>query len=65
MQRNIWVLDEPTTNLDSVGKEKFLELHTLHLKSGGLSIITTHEPEQFKKSKMINLDGYRGNLSQC
>tara|TARA_A100000164_G_scaffold365262_1_gene384622 strand:+ start:712 stop:1347 length:636 start_codon:yes stop_codon:yes gene_type:complete len=65
MQRNIWVLDEPTTNLDPVGKEKFLELHTLHLKSGGLSIITTHEPEQFKKSKMINLDRYRGNLSQC
>ena len=65
MQRNIWLLDEPTTNLDIEGKEKFLELHASHLKSGGLSIITTHEPEQFKKSKMINLDRYRGNLSQC
>ncbi len=59
MQRNIWVLDEPTTNLDLEGKEKFLALHKLHLKSGGLSIITTHEPTQFKKNKIINLDRYR------
>ena len=62
MQRNIWVLDEPTTNLDSEGKEKFLEFHKLHLKSGGLSIITTHEPTQFKKSKIINLNRHRSNL---
>ncbi len=59
MQRKIWVLDEPTTNLDLEGKEKFLELHKLHLKSGGLSIITTHEPTQFKKRKIINLDRHR------
>mgnify|MGYP003319425055 CR=1 FL=1 len=65
MNRNIWILDEPTTNLDIFGKNKFSELHTSHLRAGGLSIITTHEPEQFKKSKTINLDRYRGNLSQC
>lgn len=59
MQRKIWVLDEPTTNLDLEGKEKFLELHNLHLRAGGLSIITTHEPTQFKKSKIINLDRHR------
>ena len=61
MQRNIWLLDEPTTNLDIEGKEKFLELHALHLKSGGLSVITTHEPSQFNKNKIINLDKYRSN----
>ena len=55
MQRKIWLLDEPTINLDIEGKERFLELHASHLKSGGLSIITTHEPLQFKKNKIINL----------
>ena len=59
MQRNIWLLDEPTTNLDIEGKEKFLELHASHLKSGGLSIITSHEPAQFNKNKIINLDKHR------
>ena len=63
MQRKIWVLDEPTTNLDLEGKEKFLELHTLHLRSGGLSIITSHEPTQLKQSKIIHLDRHRGNFS--
>ena len=61
MKRNIWVLDEPTTNLDAVGKEKFLELHTLHLKSGGLSIVTTHEPAQFERNKIIILERHRDN----
>ena len=61
MQRNIWLLDEPTTNLDIEGKEKFLQLHASHLKSGGLSIITTHEPSQFNKNKIINLDKHRIN----
>ena len=61
MQRNIWLLDEPTTNLDIEGKEKFFELHALHLKSGGLSIITSHEPSQLRKNKIINLDKHRAN----
>ena len=61
MKRNIWVLDEPTTNLDAVGKEKFLELHNIHLKSGGVSIVTTHEPAQFERNKIIILERHRGN----
>ena len=61
MKRNIWVLDEPTTNLDAVGKEKFLELHSIHLKSGGLSIVTTHEPAQFERNKIIILERHRDN----
>ena len=65
MKRNIWVLDEPTTNLDAVGKEKFLELHTLHLKSGGVSIVTTHEPAQFERNKIIILERHRDNYLKC
>ena len=61
MKRDIWVLDEPTTNLDAVGKEKFLELHTLHLKSGGLSLVATHEPAQFERNKIIILERHRDN----
>ena len=60
MNRNIWILDEPTTNLDFIGKKKFLELHTSHLREGGLSIITSHEPAQFDGSKIINLERHCG-----
>ena len=60
MKRNIWLLDEPTTNLDIVGKSKFSDLHTSHLRTGGLSIITTHEVLQFKGHKIINLDEHSG-----
>jgi len=56
MRRNIWILDEPTTNLDLVGKEKFSDIHTSHLRAGGMSIITSHEPTQFEGNKIINLD---------
>ena len=61
MQRNIWLLDEPTTNLDIEGKERFLEFHATHLRSGGLSIITTHEPSQFNGNKIINLNKHRSS----
>ena len=56
MKRDIWILDEPTTNLDLVGKEKFSDIHASHLRAGGLSIITSHEPAQFEGNKIINLD---------
>ena len=56
MRRNIWILDEPTTNLDLVGKEKFSDIHTSHLRAGGMSIITSHEPAQFEGNEIINLD---------
>lgn len=61
MKRNIWLLDEPTTNLDLIGKEKFLELLTLHIEAGGISIIATHEPSQFDGNKIINLGRHSGN----
>ena len=61
MKRNIWLLDEPTTNLDLIGKEKFLELLTSHIEAGGISIIATHEPSQFDGNKIINLGRHSGN----
>jgi len=61
MKRNIWLLDEPTTNLDLVGKEKFLQLLTSHLETGGISIIATHEPSLFDGNKIINLGRHSGN----
>ena len=61
MKRNIWLLDEPTTNLDLIGKEKFLELLTTHIEAGGISIIATHEPSQFDGNKIINLGRHSGN----
>ena len=56
MKRDIWILDEPTTNLDLVGKEKFSDIHASHLRAGGLSLIASHDPAQFEGNKIINLD---------
>jgi heme exporter protein A len=38
----LWLLDEPTSNLDSQGQQMFGQMLTAHLQSGGLAIIATH-----------------------
>jgi heme exporter protein A len=43
----LWLLDEPTTNLDSEGRSLLVEWTHRHLASGGLAVIATHQPEEF------------------
>ncbi|HEY1899800.1 MAG TPA: cytochrome c biogenesis heme-transporting ATPase CcmA [Steroidobacteraceae bacterium] len=38
----LWLLDEPTTNLDSGGQELVVALLNAHLQSGGLAIAAVH-----------------------
>jgi heme exporter protein A len=38
----IWILDEPTTALDTTGQAVLTDLLTEHLTDGGLAIIATH-----------------------
>jgi len=40
--RPIWLLDEPTVSLDFATTERFSEIVTAHLKSGGSALIATH-----------------------
>ena len=43
----LWLLDEPTTNLDSEGRGLLVEWTRRHLADGGLAVIATHQPDEF------------------
>ena len=43
----LWLLDEPTTNLDSEGRALLAEWTRRHLAAGGLAVIATHQPDDF------------------
>lgn len=40
----LWLLDEPTSNLDSHGQDMFGQILSAHLEGGGLAVISTHQP---------------------
>jgi heme exporter protein A len=43
----LWVLDEPSTNLDSDGRATVARWARRHLEKGGTAVIATHQPEEF------------------
>lgn len=45
--RTLWLLDEPTTALDSQGVDLFKSVLTTHLASNGLAVVTTHQALDF------------------
>jgi heme exporter protein A len=40
----LWLLDEPTSNLDTRGQDMFGQILSAHLAGGGLAVISTHTP---------------------
>lgn len=54
----LWLLDEPTTNLDSEGRGVLVAWVRRHLKNGGLAVIATHQPDEFatRGALMIELE---------
>jgi heme exporter protein A len=42
----LWLLDEPTTNLDSEGRALLVEWTQRHLAAGGMAVIATHQPDE-------------------
>lgn len=44
VRRPVWLLDEPTTALDSAGQDMFCGLMCDHLSRGGLIVAATHAP---------------------
>jgi len=43
----LWLLDEPTTNLDAAGRALVAEWVREHCAAGGLAMVATHQPELF------------------
>jgi heme exporter protein A len=44
VKRPLWLLDEPTSTLDSDGQSMFSGLMSDHLAQGGLIVVATHSP---------------------
>jgi heme exporter protein A len=43
MEAALWILDEPSSNLDAAGQAVMVELLRRHLDSGGAAVIATHQ----------------------
>ena len=56
--RHIWLLDEPASNLDLLGQKKLVQIVKEHQIKGGISIISTHNPDLFKSKNVIELSNF-------
>lgn len=44
---SLWLLDEPTTNLDANGRALVVDWVREHCAAGGLAMVSTHQPDAF------------------
>lgn len=49
----LWILDEPTTNLDAAGCSLVAGWIDAHVADGGLAVIATHQPEALAASGTV------------
>jgi heme exporter protein A len=56
-KRLIWLLDEPTTALDSDGQERFAAIAAAHLAGGGIVVAATHVALKLPNLREIRLGG--------
>ncbi|MFT3905155.1 MAG: heme ABC exporter ATP-binding protein CcmA [Steroidobacteraceae bacterium] len=52
----LWVLDEPTSNLDVRGQQLVGELLGAHLQGGGLVLIATHQALELDPARLMSLE---------
>src|SRR5262245_34915655 len=52
----LWLLDEPTTNLDGEGRALLVEWTRRHVMEGGLAVIATHQPDEFAMRGALMID---------
>lgn len=58
-ERPLWILDEPTTALDSRAQALFTSLSRAHLAKGGLLVVATHAPLDLGPGDSLDLDRHR------
>jgi len=57
VQRPLWLLDEPTSTLDSAAQARLGEIMQAHLAGGGIILAATHGPLQLEGARQLDLDG--------
>ena len=55
VERPIWLLDEPTTALDTLGQAMLAELMRVHLAGSGLILAAAHGPIGLDRAKELRL----------
>ena len=53
----LWLVDEPTTHLDTAAAERFWLSLASHLASGGAAVLTSHTPVPLTSTTVIRLNG--------
>lgn len=53
--RKLWLLDEPTTGLDTASVEQFAAICTAHRAAGGMIIASTHTPLNLPDMQALEL----------
>ncbi len=56
VKRAIWILDEPTSTLDTAAQQGLAELMRSHLGSGGLIVAATHGPTGLDRAQELRLE---------
>jgi heme exporter protein A len=57
MPTALWLLDEPSTSLDSEGSERLLAAIAAHRTEGGIAIVATHDRLALKPTQELRLAG--------
>ena len=57
----LWLLDEPTTLLDSAALERFEELVAQHRKSGGIVVASSHTALRLDNAEILKLEEFQCN----
>lgn len=60
---SVWLLDEPTANLDEDGLGLLNALIQTRCEQGGIILIASHAPFQGEKVRRLNLDALSGELA--
>lgn len=56
-ERPVWLLDEPTANLDTDGQARLAAIVAVHRKKGGIVVAATHAALDFARAREIHLGG--------
>lgn len=51
----LWILDEPGSNLDAVGQDMLLQLIAEHLQEGGTAVVATHQALNLTPAQLCSL----------
>ncbi len=62
MQSPLWLLDEPTANLDQEGAKLLQSLIQVRLEQGGVVVIATHSPMQGDMIKTLDINALNQTL---